>query len=288
MRIGIGIPSIFQAPGTLMLEWARRAEAGPFSTLGITDRLVDSNYDPMVALAAAAGATHRIRLMSTVILAPLHNAGVLAKQALSLDALSGGRFTLGLGLGGRELDYATAPAPFEARGKRFEEQLAHIRRIFAGELRGHENAPMGPPPARASGPGLICGAISPVAARRIGRYADGFIAAALVGDPGKARAMYEIVLEVWQAEGRPGWPCFVGNLYFGLGPNGPERVHQALSSYYTFLGPKALEVSKHSPGTVEALRDAMGAFESIGMDELILHPCIGELEQIDRLADVVG
>src|SRR5215210_9325725 len=109
MNIGIGLPATI--PGTsssLVLDWAKRADAGPFSSLGIIDRLVYPNYEPLVTLAAAAGATRRIRVMTTVLLAPLRHATILAKQAASLDALSGGRFTLGLSVGGREDDYRAA------------------------------------------------------------------------------------------------------------------------------------------------------------------------------------
>ena len=89
MKVGIGLPG--NVPGTAgdtILDWARRADDGPFSSLGTIDRLVYDNYDPLVVLSAAAGATSRVRLMTCVLLAPLHNAGILAKQAASLDAIS--------------------------------------------------------------------------------------------------------------------------------------------------------------------------------------------------------
>src|SRR5579862_4971267 len=124
MKIGLGIPAnIPGVPGEQILAWASKADAGPFSTLGLIDRLVYPNYDVLMTLAAAAGATNRIRLTTSVLLAPLRNAAILAKQAASLDALSGGRLTLGLGIGGREDDYLAAGVPFHRRGKIFDEQL---------------------------------------------------------------------------------------------------------------------------------------------------------------------
>ena len=134
MKIGIGLPgNVPGVKGDFILEWAQRADAGPFSTLGTIDRLVYQNYEPFIMLASAAAVTTRIRLMTGVMLAPLRNEGVLAKQAASLDAISNGRLTLGFGVGRRPDDYKAAPAQYNNRGHRFEEQIATMKRIWAGE-----------------------------------------------------------------------------------------------------------------------------------------------------------
>src|SRR6476469_1553472 len=101
MKIGIGLPStISGTPGSHVLNWARTADEKGFSSLGVIDRVVYGNYEPLIALAAAAGATRTIRLMTTILIAPLRNPVGFAKQAASLDALSNGRLTLGLAVGG--------------------------------------------------------------------------------------------------------------------------------------------------------------------------------------------
>ena len=179
MKIGIGLPG--NVPGTkgdFILEWARRADTGPFSSLGVIDRLVYDNYEPLITLAAAAGATNRVRLMTCVLLAPLRNAGVLAKEAATLDALSGGRLTLGVGVGRRPDDYQAAPAAFEERGRRMNRTLAAMRRIWSGDAVREGLGRMGPAPVQPGGPELLIGAGTPQAVRRVGKYADGFIAAA--------------------------------------------------------------------------------------------------------------
>src|SRR5919198_6251300 len=128
MVVGIGLPNTI--PGTdgrLVVEWARRADEGPFSTLGVLDRLAYDSIDPFAALAAAAGVTERIGLATMIAIGPLRNGALLAKQAASVDALSGNRLTLGLAVGARLDDYETAGVDHRGRGPRLSEQLAALR-----------------------------------------------------------------------------------------------------------------------------------------------------------------
>ena len=285
MQIGIGVPaSIPNTPGETLLDWARRADAGPFSSLGIIDRLVYPNYEPLITLAAAAGATQRIRLMTTVLLAPLRNGAMLAKQAASLDALSGGRLVLGLGIGGRQDDFAAAGVPFHERGRRFEQQLDLMRRIWDGQPVSSEAGRIGPSPARPGGPELLIGGYTPAAVRRVGRWADGDIAGA--PDANTAHQLYGMAEESWKAAGRPGKPRFVTALYWALGPDAERGVAAYLGDYYSFL-PNLQAMIGAVPKTPEALKAAIQSFADAGADELVLWPCIPTLDQVDRLADLV-
>ena len=102
MKIGIGLPNpVPSTPGTRLVEWAKLAEERGFSGLATIDRVVYPSYDSLATLAAAAGATTRIGLLTNVLLAPLYPAPLLAKTTASIDQLSNGRLTLGLGPGGR-------------------------------------------------------------------------------------------------------------------------------------------------------------------------------------------
>src|SRR5207237_693828 len=95
---------------------ARRAEERGFSSLATIDRLVYPNYEPLVALGAAAAVTERIRLMTDVLLIPWrNNPALVAKQAATVDSISGGRLTLGVGLGARADDYQAGGVPLEPR-----------------------------------------------------------------------------------------------------------------------------------------------------------------------------
>lgn len=287
MQIGIGHPGTTPGvKGQLILDWARRADSGPFSSLGSLDRLVYPNYEPLITLTAAAAVTQRIRLMTTVLLAPLRDATLLAKQAASLDEISGGRLTLGVGIGGREDDFRSVSVPFHERGKRFEAQLAAMKRIWSGQPLAEDVGPIGPPPARAGGPELLIGGYSPAAIKRVSRWGDGYIAGG--APPPMARQGYEVAEQAWKAAGRAGKPRFVSGMYWGLGPNAAERAGAYIRNYYTFLGPMVEQMANSVPSTPEAMKGAIQAFADVGVDELICWPCIADLDQVDRLADLIG
>ena len=132
MRVGIGLPSAI--PGRspdLVAQWAERAEAAGFSSLGVLDRVNYAAFEPLVTLASAAAVTENIRLVTMVVIGPLHNPVLLARQAASLDALSGGRLTLGLGVGARVDDYEHADVRHRSRGKRLTEQLDLVEQCLA-------------------------------------------------------------------------------------------------------------------------------------------------------------
>jgi len=287
MQIGIGLPgTIPGVQGKLILDWAKRADGGPFSSLGTLDRLVYPNFESLITLAAAAGVTQRVRLITTILIAPLHNAGMLAKQAASVDAISGGRLTLGLGVGGREDDFRAAPSPFHERGKRFEEQLAVMKRAWSGQPLADDIGPVGPPPVQPGGPEILIGGYSPAAIQRVGRWGNGFVSGG--AGPEMARQGYHLAEEVWKAAGRDGKPRFVGGMYFSLGPNAAERAGNYIRHYYSFMGPMADQMASSIPSTPEAVKGVIQAYAGIGMDELVLWPCIPDLDQVDRLAELVS
>jgi alkanesulfonate monooxygenase SsuD/methylene tetrahydromethanopterin reductase-like flavin-dependent oxidoreductase (luciferase family) len=285
MQIGIGLPAnIPGVQGKLIVDWAKKADSSPFSSLGLIDRLVYPNYEPLIALAAAAGVTQRIRLMTTVLLAPLRNTAILAKQAASLDALSGGRLTLGLGIGAREDDFHAASTSFHDRGKRFEEQLETMKRIWSGQPLAENVGPVGPSPVRSGGPEILIGAYAPAAIQRVGRWGDGYISGG--GGPQRAQHGFKAAEESWQAAGRSGKPRLVGCMYFALGPDARERGGSYLRSYYG-QGQWVDGMINSLPITPEAINGLIQAYRDIGTDEVILWPCIPDLAQIDQLAELV-
>ena len=233
-----------------VLEWARLADAGLFSSVGIIDRVVYPNWEPLIALAAAAAVTQRVRLMTTLLIGPVRDAVLLAKQAASIDALSGGRLTLGLGVGRREDDYEAVGRNFHRRGSRFEQQLGLMKRVWAGEHLVDGSGSIGPAAVQPGGPEILIGAFAPAAIQLVGRWADGYLG----GDSHGSRVLYNEVVRIWKDNERTGSPRFVVTNAFALGSSAAERGATQACHYNLFLG---------SDGAEQAARRVLSEPEAI-------------------------
>ncbi|QBD76008.1 LLM class flavin-dependent oxidoreductase [Ktedonosporobacter rubrisoli] len=260
---------------------ARRAEAGPFSSLSVFDRLVYENYEPLATLAAVAGATQRIRLLTSVLLMPLRNPVLVAKMGASIDALSNGRLSLGVGIGDRAEDFQAVGVPSQQRARIFEEQLSLIKRVWSGQQLDEHMGAMGPPVVSPNGPEILIGGYSHKAVRRVGKWGDGYIAG--ISSPAEALDLYREAEASWKAAGRAGKPRFVGAFCFALGPKALERADRYLKDYF---GEEGLGLP--IPATPKEVRHTLETYFEVGMDEVLLWPCIPDLDQVDRAAAVVS
>lgn len=282
IRVGIGLPI---ADPQLLVEWATRAETGPFATLGLLDRLVYDNPEPLVTLAHLAGATERIRLQTEVLIAPLRETALLAKQVATLDRLAPGRFTLGLGVGGRADDHEASGTELRTRGKRLDEQIATMRRLWSGDSYSDSCGAIGPRPHTPGGPELLFGGFQPAALERVARWGGGFLAAAA---PSWAPRLFDTVRRYWQEYGRPGTPRIVAQVNAALGPDSViDEARSAMAAYYEFSGHADFMVEGMLT-TPDRIRTVTKQFADLGADEVIFY-CYGrDPEQVDRLADVLG
>lgn len=139
--------------------------------------------DPLIWMAYVASRTTTLKLATGIVILPQHNPVVIAKQVATLDVMSGGRVLFGIGVGWLREEFEALGVPFAERGARTDEYIAAIRALwtqdkptFKGRFVDFENAYCRPQPAQGSVP-IIVGGQSKAAARRAGRFADGYFPA---------------------------------------------------------------------------------------------------------------
>jgi alkanesulfonate monooxygenase SsuD/methylene tetrahydromethanopterin reductase-like flavin-dependent oxidoreductase (luciferase family)/ketosteroid isomerase-like protein len=300
MDVAIGLPGLpdLERPERF-LEFARAADGYAFSSLAVIDRIVFDNYEPLVALAAAAAVTSRIGLMTAILISPYRtNTALLAKELATLDRLAAGRLTVGIGIGAREDDYTASGLAPRGRARTLGQQIAELRTIWAGQHRGYGGR-VGPPPVRRAGPPLLIAGHVPAALRRAARLGDGWMMGG--GDPEEFETMAAAVRAEWMAGGRPGHPRLAALAYFALGDDSSRAVQQFTESYYNFPpdpGDQALidaagvetlaqVIAAGAATTADGVRSLVSDWTQAGCDELILMPCSSDPSQVHLLAQSI-
>lgn len=283
MKVGLGLPL---DDTESLLDWAERADAGPFTTLGIADRIPYHNPEPLVTLAAIAGATKRVRVQTEVLLSPVRETVLLAKQAATLDRISGGRFTLGVGLGGRSDDYLATGFEQRTRGRRLDQQMAALRDLWAGRPLSDEVRPIGPAPVTPGGPEVLFGAFAPAAVDRVGKWGGGLLTA---GDPSFTDQLFRAAERSWETHGRTGRPRLVAQVNVALGPDTVvAEARRNILSYYDFTGEYAPRIADAVVTSETGIRDVINTFGDIGVDEVMLYCWSTDPNQVDRIAALVA
>lgn len=283
MKIGIGIPNqVRNVRASVIPEWARRSEQLGFSTLGTVGRMVYPGVMDTVALAAAAGATTSVGLLSTVLTGPVWPAAFLAKEVAGIDEVSGGRLTLGVGLGGRPEDFLVEDLGARGTGKRLDEDIEVYRSVWRGTPPAGCDLPLVTEHAREIP--LLFGGAAQASFDRVARTGEGYIAGSL--PPAMVAPSLDGMRAAWKDAGRDGHPYLVAIAYFAFDEAG--RGGENLHHYYASLGSEFADflVSNINTGA-DAVKESVRAFADLGVDELILHPTTDDLDEITRLAEAV-
>ena len=290
MDVGINLPVM--APGldrARVLEWCARVDAGPWSSLAAGDRVSFPNPELHTLLAAAAVLTERVRLVTNVTVLPIHHPVELAKQLATVDVLSDGRLTVGVGVGGRQEDYLALDADWDApKLARLEDGVARLRATWAGE-HAHPDAlrPVEPFPVQSPVP-VLAGALGPRSIARAARWADGLLSFSFGLAAAEVAGALDAMREAWAEAGRDGAPRLVTGAFVAVGDDPDAQMETFLRRYLNFLGPAAEHAlpvaSLRSPA---ALRAALARVRDLGADEVLLTPTTVDADEVDRLADAV-
>jgi alkanesulfonate monooxygenase SsuD/methylene tetrahydromethanopterin reductase-like flavin-dependent oxidoreductase (luciferase family) len=279
MKVAIGLPNaVPDTSGEQLTEWARRAEARGFSSLGTIDRVAYPNLEPLVSLAAAAAVTERIGLATTVLLGPLRrNPVALAKQVASIHKLSGGRMTLGIGLGGREDDYEISGVEMGSRGKELDAMLERIKEVWEGDEMGPDHGTL---------PRVLVGGSVDASFERAARFGDGWIAGG--APPDQFEEMRKKLDAAWSESGREGQPQNAGLAYYSMGERAEDEAQAYLTDYYAWLGEEtAGYIANSAAKDAETAKQYVSAFEAAGCQELFFFPSSCDPQQVDLLADAL-
>jgi alkanesulfonate monooxygenase SsuD/methylene tetrahydromethanopterin reductase-like flavin-dependent oxidoreductase (luciferase family) len=285
MDVGVGLPNqIRDIDARSLPDWARRGEDLGFSTLGTIGRIAYPGVMDTVALAAAAAVTERVRLLTGILLATTWPPHLLAKETAGIDALSGGRLTLGLGIGGppRVDDFTVPGLPARGLGKRIDADLAVYQDVWDGKIAPESENPFVPAGGRRVP--VLFGGFAQATFDRVARSGDGYVGASV--PPEMAGQAFDGVRAAWEAAGRQGKPRLVGIAYSALGD--PEAGRANVGHYYAPFGPEALPTFVDQVQTdVTRLRDTAARYRDLGADEFVVNPVVDDLAELDRIADAL-
>jgi alkanesulfonate monooxygenase SsuD/methylene tetrahydromethanopterin reductase-like flavin-dependent oxidoreductase (luciferase family) len=292
MDLAMTLPTMLPHGRREVLAWCEGVDAGPWSSLAVPERVTYTSHAWLVQLSAAAALTERVRLWTTIVILPAHDAVQTAKDLASVDRLSDGRLTVGVGVGGRDHDYRAIGADTGRRWQRMDEQVATMRRIWAGEPPFEGADPVGPPPVQPGGPPVVAGVMGPKALARAAHWAAGVDDGSTVMgvDPASAEGVVARIRGAWRDAGRADEPHISASLWYALGEGAEERLRGYAYDYMRIFGEDlargvASMMATHTP---DAVRDAVDVLAAAGCDELFLVPTTVDPDELTRTRDALG
>lgn len=290
MRFGVCLPYMERDyDRAKILSWCRAVDAGPFHSLSCGERITGYTFEMRVLLSAAAAVTERVRIVPSLYVLPMHNAVWAAKEVATLDQLSGGRVTLTVGVGGREKDYQAVGASFAKRHQRMDEQIAEMRRIWAGEPPFEGADPVGPDPVQAGGPPILIGAMGPKSMRRGAEWAQGVYAFSMNGESREIRGMLEMADRAWEEAGRADRPQRVAGFWCSLADDGDSRLKRYVHDYLKIAGEElaGAVAGMMNRSTPDSILRAIDGYREAGVEEIMFVPTTADLAEIERLTELL-
>jgi len=272
---------------------AKKSEEMRLHSFWIIDRIAYDNLEPLTVLAAASAVTQRIRLGTSVLLGNTRHPTHLAKNISTLDFISNGRVTLGIGFGSRESDYKAVEIPFEKRGSRAVEQINLMKRLWTEENVTHkgrffqvENLTIGPRPIQKPIP-IWTGGSAEVSLKRAGTWANGFICGSSAIP--EFSSTWEKVAYYARAAGRNPAEIEKAGLTFIAINDDKAKAVETVAAYVTrYYGRLRGDVENtFLVGSGAACAERIDAFFSRGLDTLIIGLADPDPKQLDLFGEKV-
>ena len=292
----IGLAFVNPAPLTRpenVVNFAKKCEAMGLHSMWTIDRIAYDNLEPLTILAAAAGATQRIRLGTSVLLPGLRHPALLAKIVATLDFISNGRVTMGVGFGSRENDFTAVEVPFEGRGSRAVECVQLMKRLwteenvtYKGRFFNVQNLTLGPRPIQKPVP-IFTGGGAEIALKRAGTWANGFICGSSA-IPEFATTWEKIAQYARTAGRNPNEIEKAGLTFMAINDDNAKAVKTLENYVMRYYGRLRADVASTSlVGSGTAIADRIEAFLSKGLDTLIIGVADPDPKQLDLFGEKV-
>ncbi len=292
MNIGICLPYMKAGLSRAdYMAWFRRVDEGPFHSISCGERIHGPTFDMRIILAAAAAVTTRVEITPTLYVLPMHNATRVAKEIASLDILSGGRVNkVAVGYGGRDKDYTAVGASFKGRYGRMDTQIEQMRRIWAGEEIVAGGGSIGPTPIKPLGPKILAGAMGPKSMARCAKWADGLYAWSGNGEQSELANTFAMADAAWERAERAEKPYRMGGFWYTLARDGQQKLYDYVYEYLAIAGPEIATMMAESVhrSSADAVAQALDNAEAAGCEEVFMVPATAELDEIDKLCEILA
>lgn len=283
MNIGMTLPVMEKdLSRVLLLDWIDSIDQGPWASIAMGERIIFHNPEFITLLGGIAASTHKTEIIATISVSTMHNPVLLAKQVATLDMLSDGRFTLGVGVGGREEDYRAIGADWsQRRWSNLRNNIKIMKSIWAGEY----ELDIGPKPLTVGGPKILAGALGPKAIEISSTFADGIAGFSFNADPDEINESFELTRKFFKPS-----PRLATSFWFALEPNGRIRMKSHLLSYLAWMGSDLADVLSETAGfcgSVYELKDLLKRISQIGATDVLLVPTSKDINQLNILENII-
>lgn len=274
----------------LLNDWCAGIDRGRFRSLAIGERIAFDNLEMHTTLSYAAARTERVRIAPTLVILPMHPVALMAKKLATLDVLSDGRVDVVVGVGGRDQDYRCAERGFGRRHQTLDDQVAELRRLWAGGAAHAGAPPVGPTPVQAGGPPIFASAMGPKSTARAARWADGNMGFTLAPNTDDHATGFDAVREAWTAAGRTDAPRLSTSFWYSLDTDAAQALHDYAYRYLEVFGHEgaAMMAEMTTAAGLDAVAEALARLDDAGCDEVYLVPTSTDPSQLDAIDTVLG